>query len=108
MGPRTKDSQEHLAGKVRITIQTDINHGFCHKMAPSQPVSEQGNCYESILNNWALEIFGHRSFYLQMISACCEGTVTADSGAEIKKEKSSGRRGEGKLVPGRAEPGKKK
>lgn len=43
-----------------------------------------------------------------MISNCYEGTVTADSGTEIKKEKSSGRRGKGKLGPRRSEPGKKK
>jgi len=77
-------------------------------MAPHKPISEQGNCYESTLNNWALQIFGHRPFYLQMISKSHEGTVTVDSGAEIKKEKSSGWRGKGKLVPGRAEPEKTK
>lgn len=50
-----------------------------------QPTPEQDNCYESMLNKGALEIIGHRAFYLQMICKCCEGTVIADAGAEIKK-----------------------
>lgn len=86
MGTRAEESHEHLARQVRITVQTHTNHGI------SQPVSEEGNCYEYKLNNWVLETFGHRSFYLQIISKCCDSTSHRwfRNKGQKRKEKSSG------------------
>lgn len=82
-----------MAGELKITIQIDTIIPLSQN-GTSQPISEQSNCHESILSKWALVIFGHRSFDLQMISKCCEMKLQLTQEQRLKKKKSLRRRKE--------------
>lgn len=74
-----------MAGELQITIQIDTIIPLSQN-GTSQPISEQSNCHESILSKWALVIFGHRSFDLQMISKCCEMKLQLTQEQRLKKK----------------------